>query len=67
MIICKASCPYNTADFICGNPLVVVDENGMCSHLWRHGQPRPPYIVNECSDKQERSVVEGEVRDVEEL
>ena len=67
MIVCKANCPYNTADSICGNPLLVVDENGMCSHLWRYGSPRPPYYVNECSDKQERKVIEGEVKNVEEL
>jgi hypothetical protein len=60
MVVCKASCPYNTPDFICGNPLVTIDENGTCGQLWYKGQPRPPYHRELSEDKKEIIILEAE-------
>lgn len=40
MCVCKMNqCPYNIKGE-CGNRLLVIDENGMCNHLWKKGQQR---------------------------
>ena len=41
MVACEMrKCPYNYKD-TCRDRLTGIDENGMCSQLWRKGQQRP--------------------------
>jgi hypothetical protein len=42
-IACKATrCPYcNLETLFCERGAIVIDENGMCRMLWRHGVERP--------------------------
>ncbi len=41
-VACKMSgCPYYDINGFCAKPhLVAIDENGMCSVLWKNGQQR---------------------------
>ena len=54
--ICKnLSCPYNMNRGWCSNPLLSIDENGMCGSVWKRGvrinPPEPgiriPIIIEE--------------------
>ena len=43
MVMCKTTkCPWQSGQF-CTKLVVGIDENGMCSVLWRRGQPRAVY------------------------
>lgn len=41
IVVCKMpQCPYWDRQGFCGKGVVKIDENGMCSVLWKHGQQR---------------------------
>ena len=41
IVICKVtSCPFWDSRGFCGKGVVKIDENGMCSVLWKRGQQK---------------------------
>lgn len=44
MVRCKMNrCPYFDDKSICLNPVLAIDENGMCDIFWYKGNFRPKY------------------------
>ena len=44
MVRCKMNkCPYFDDRGICLNPVLAIDENGMCDIFWYKGNLRPKY------------------------
>ena len=49
VVTCQmVQCPYYDKSGFCTNELVNIDENGMCSILWRRGQRKMPPSQFDC-------------------
>lgn len=49
VVTCQmVQCPYYNKNGFCANELVNIDENGMCSVLWRRGQRKMPPNQFDC-------------------
>lgn len=77
-VTCKVTqCPYYDNRGFCAKPsVVVIDEQGMCSVIWKKGQPRPlfmpiedfyeqhPIIIDEIAETQVHDLTETNDKEV---
>ena len=70
MIRCKMNqCYYCGKDKICLNPVISIDENGMCDIFWYKGNFKPKYEnINEQhmnKRKEEMVIIDAEIEEKE--
>ena len=70
LVFCKMGyCPYSDQRGFCGKRTIQIDENGMCTVLWRKGQQvdmRKWQLLSKLDDKQIITLLETEYQTIEE-